>query len=260
MKVLIGIDGSRGSFAAVRLASRLLSPTEDRVALYYSPPDIRLSARRGASPEIVERARAALTESVLQEGRAQLPEAMRARLETIVGTKNPRQGMILAADAWRAELIVVGATGKGKAARLFLGGVAKSVVHTATVPVLVVRAIDDAPSPRPLRVLLAFDGSAASRRAAPFLERFTWPEGAEGRVMTVVTPFLAGEVPEWLEHRTRAPDAEVMAQAWVREHEEEKRRKHDELAELSRLLPRPFQTSDVIVTEGHSAETDLGYD
>jgi hypothetical protein len=37
MKILIGVDGSPASLDAVRFASRLVDPTNDAVAIYFSP-------------------------------------------------------------------------------------------------------------------------------------------------------------------------------------------------------------------------------
>ena len=53
MKVLIGVDGSVGGFAAVRQAGRLMDPARDQAVLYYTPPEIRVG---NAEPEVAERA------------------------------------------------------------------------------------------------------------------------------------------------------------------------------------------------------------
>ncbi len=53
MKVLVGVDGSAGGFAAVRLAGRLVDPAGDKIVLYYTPPEIH---SREADAEICERA------------------------------------------------------------------------------------------------------------------------------------------------------------------------------------------------------------
>ncbi|HVC92840.1 MAG TPA: universal stress protein, partial [Pirellulales bacterium] len=226
--------------------------------LYYSPPQIRLPTGAGANPEIVQRARAALTDAVVDEGRALLPEALRATVHTIVGTRDPRQGIVLAADGWLAELIVVGARArrKGGFGMRFLGSVAKSVAHAASAPVLVVRS-DGETQPGPLRVLVAFDGLADSRQTAPFLKQLTWPEQTTGRVMTVVTPYLDPEYSDWLARHPWDSDAEALAATWAKEHQVEARRRRDDLIEFSGQLPQPFRHSEPIVTEGQPAERIL---
>ena len=42
MKVFIAVDGSVGSFEAIDQMGRVLSGDKDEVALYCSPPDVRL--------------------------------------------------------------------------------------------------------------------------------------------------------------------------------------------------------------------------
>lgn len=258
MKVLVGVDGSAGGFAAVRLVGQLLSAERDQIALYYTPPEVRLHPGSDAGPEIIERAQQALADAVFQEARARLPDALVATAHTIVGTKNPRVGILLAADEWRAELIVMGARGSSPIKKLLVGSAVTSIVHGSTVPVLVVRPPPkQAMAPGPLRALLAWDGSEASRQAAAVLERFTWPADTSGCVITVVESLSAGAVPQWLEKRARDADSEAMAQAWIHEHEAEKQEKRGELARFCQQLPVPFQNSTPIVAEGHAAEQIL---
>jgi nucleotide-binding universal stress UspA family protein len=254
MNTLIGIDGSSGGFAAVQMAVRLLSPQEDRLALYYAPPDIRLRGASGTCREVIARASAALTQAVLDEGRAQLPEPFRATVHTIAGTRDPRQGITLAANAWHADWIVVGANRRRKVARLFLGSVARSVVHTSRVPVLVVRSPEGETPGEALRVLVAFDGSAGSHEAAGFLKRLIWPEKTVGRVMTVLPPSLAPEVSEWLARHGHDADIEALARTWTHEYEVDERRRRAELVEFCRQLPPPFQASEPIAFQGQPTE------
>ena len=89
MKVLMGVDGSTGAFAAVQLAGRLLSP-QDQVALYYTPPDLRPRSGSGAEPEVLDRAKQSLAKAVFDEALTHLPAELRPGVHTIVGTKNPR--------------------------------------------------------------------------------------------------------------------------------------------------------------------------
>ncbi len=50
------------------------------------------------------------------------------------------------AEAWHADLIVLGTPGRRGAGRLLLGSDAEQVLRSAAVPVLLVRAPDDVPS------------------------------------------------------------------------------------------------------------------
>jgi nucleotide-binding universal stress UspA family protein len=254
MKVLVAVDGSADGFEAVRQAGRLLSPLGDKVALYFTPPEVRDPR---AAPEILDRARQALADAVFNEARAKLPAELQTGVETVLGVKPPRSGVLLAADEWRADMIVVGARGAGPMEKLLLGSVSRSVVHGSHVPVLVVRAVEGRAAEGPLRVLLACDGSQTSRHAAEILGRFTWPSGTTCRVITVIESLLVGTVPKWLEDQARSADADAMAQAWVREHEADKQHHQEELARYCGTLPGPFQTATPIVAEGYPAEQIL---
>jgi nucleotide-binding universal stress UspA family protein len=256
MKVLCGVDGSPNSFEAVRFIGRLLEPQIDQIALYYTPPELRSGLLSAGRPEVLDRAARALAESVFNECRACLPAALAQSIHTIVGAERPQHGLLAAADQWQAEMIVVGARGVGPIARLLLGSVSTTVAQSAKTPVLVVREPGHAYSESGLRVLVAYDGSEASRQATDLLSRLSWPGDSMGRVMNVCEPMFVGQLPDWLEKQPREPEFEEMSQVWVREHEAEKRATHDELAAYCQKLPAPFRR-DPLVVEGDPADEIL---
>src|SRR5262245_55922442 len=145
MKVLVGIDGSAGALEAARQAGQLLSAPADTIGLYYSPPTItvRSSAPAAAGSEVLDHARRALSSAVFQQATAELPLALRGTVHEIVGTQDPRQGILSAVEDWRADLIVVGASGLGPLRRLMVGSVSGTVARTAHVPVLLVRSLQE---------------------------------------------------------------------------------------------------------------------
>lgn len=107
------------------------------------------------------------------EGRRELEAHLHAAAALLRGTGLPvetalwagRAASILLADAakWRADLVVVGSRGRGRIESLVLGSVSAELVERARASTLVVRR-------RFLgRVMVAVDGSAASREVAPFL-------------------------------------------------------------------------------------------
>jgi nucleotide-binding universal stress UspA family protein len=57
----------------------------------------------------------------------------------LLWTGEPGRGIVAAAEAEQADLIVVGTRGLARAGRLLLGSVSDHVVHHASCPVLVVR-------------------------------------------------------------------------------------------------------------------------
>ncbi len=256
MKVLIGIDGSPGSQVAIQQGAALLSPQRDEVCLYYSAPTVRLSTG-GSDKALRQRAQEALADAVFADARKQLPEAFGERINTIVGHQNPAHGLLVAADEWRADLIVVGARGLGRLQRLMLGSVSGQVVREATIPVLVARGGKVESPDEAQRVLLCCDGSDTSQHAAKFIEQFDFPAGTNGCAITVVESVFGGEVPPWLEEQARESDEEAMAHVWAEEHEKQRTVKEASLTEYCEDLPAVFQGNKPLVVEGLPTEQIL---
>jgi nucleotide-binding universal stress UspA family protein len=249
MKLLIGVDGSGGSFAAVRFVSQLLSPA-DKVFLLYSPPPIHFDSESPIESGLAERARQAVSNVVFDEAKQRMPEALRGSVTTIVGSTEPRQGLIDSAHEHEVDLLVVGATGTGFVTGLLLGSVGRATIYTAPCPVLVVRPRPADREAHPLRVLFADDGSPAARRAGEALRQFTWPSNVEGTIIRVVESLFAGQVPDWLMKKARSRDADAMAQAWAREHDEELAKATGELSQFEAQLPSLFHGRKPLVVEG----------
>ncbi len=250
MRVLIGVDGSDGAFAATAFAGRLLNALFDEVIFYYAPPPL---SAPGVTPDMLDLARKALADNVFRESAQRLPETLQPKVQHVIGTQKAQHGLIVAADDVRADMIVVGARGVGPIEQLLLGSVSRTVVHTSTLPVLVVRGA----ASLPMRVLLASDGAETSQRACQILSKFHWPPGTTGQVLTVLESLLAGEVPAWLQQQARDSETEAMARAWVHEHEEERHRTEAELRTLCQELPAIFHDQDPIVLEGHPSQQIL---
>jgi nucleotide-binding universal stress UspA family protein len=254
MKVLIGVDGSSGSFEAIALVSRIVDAGRDQIALYYSAAEMLQGPAGQSEPGIRDRARQALADAVFVEAKKRLPAALRDGVHTIAGAQRPAHGLLVAADNWRADVIAVGSRGLGPIQNVLLGSVARGVVQAGTLPVLVARG--SSAGQESLRLLVAYDRASAAR-VAELLGQITWPKGSTGRVMRVVESFLAGPLPAWLEQQARDADAEAMAQAWVSEHEEEVRQQREELAAYIAQLPSAFRGQAPIVCEGHPADQIL---
>jgi nucleotide-binding universal stress UspA family protein len=254
MRVLIGVDGSEGGWEAVYQAARLISPDRDQVALYYAPPQIAF--RRGRSPEqaVIDQARQGLAESVLGEAVQRLPNVWRANVEKIVGHQHPREGLKIAADQWRADMIVVGARGSGPIQGLVLGSVSRAIVRCTLTPVMVARRKHDKRSDPTYRVLMAVDQIPETAAPIDYLARITWPRDTVGRLIHVVEPLFGAELPAWLEEKASRVRDEVLAEAWLNEHQAEKRHKFEELSTYNRQLPAPFASNPPIVLEGIPAE------
>ncbi|MCC7085241.1 MAG: universal stress protein [Pirellulales bacterium] len=255
MKILIGVDGSNGSFEAIKFAVRFVDGARDQIAFYYSPVEVPLKSEQDAGPEMRQRARQALADAVFLEARKRLPEALASAVHTIVGTQQPAHGLIVAADSWRADVIAVGARGLGPIQSMFLGSVSRQVVQVGSVPVLVVRP-DSTPSDPAVRLLLAYDPASAQQQAE-ITSQFKWPVGTRGQVIRVVESMLAGPLPAWLEQQARDADCEAMAQAWVLEHAKEVQQQREEVTAYLQKLPFVFHGHAPIVVEGHVGDQIL---
>lgn len=253
MRLLIGVDGSPCSLAAVNLAGRLVD-ANDEIALYYSPVEIPLHGDATTNHAMLDRARQALGEAVFEESRNHLPAAIRDKVQTILGTQKPIRGVIAAVQEWRADVVCVGSRGLGPIQSMLLGSVASAVVQSVQVPVLVARELSQ-PQRAGLRVLLAYDRSNAATQAAA-LSGFAWPAGSECKIVDVIDA-LPGPLPAWMEQRARSADAEAMSEAWVHEHQVERQECVERLQTFRQSLPKEFRDCQPVVAEGHPAEQIL---
>lgn len=252
MRVLAAVDGSLGSFEAISQVASLLAPDKDEVTLYCSPPEVRLRSH-AASGELIARARQSLADAIFEEARKRLPEGLQNRVRTIVGTQDPRHGIVLAAEQSAANLIVVGARGLGTLERLLLGSVSRAVVHSAKVPVWVARS-KSTPAVKSLRILLACASPEAGRQSAELLSGLNWPEGTTCRALTVISSIFAGHVPDWLEQQARSPEVEEMVRRWALERDEERRGNLAQLQDFVQTLPAALQPAQALIAEGQASD------
>lgn len=253
MRVLVAVDGSDGSFAAIRQIAPLLSQDRDEVALYCHPPAVRVNAAK-VNDEVLAGVRDSLAGAIFAEACKLLPPAIAAKAQTLVGEHDPRQGVLLAAEKWLADLIVVGARGLSTLERLLLGSVSRAVVHSSTIPVWVARAKGGTAAPR---VLLASESPQTAAGPAAMLARFQWPATAKFSIVSVIPSIFAGRVPDWLQKQARSPDVEEMVQAWVKDHDNSLASTRSTMETFARTLPSPLADANVVVGEGEPANVIL---
>lgn len=257
MKVLVGVDGSSNAFAAVAFAGRLLSPQRDELILFFAPPAMSFEDER-LDIAVEARARSALSRDILDAALERLPEEWRERAERRDSAGSPAHELLRAAAESDAELIVVGYHGTtGIVEQFFLGSVSRKVLHSARMPVLVVKGSDEADAQdaaSPLRALAAYDMTHSADAMANMLKRFTWPEDAVGRVLTVVRPMFLADLPDWVMNQPRDPDVAAMAAEWQKEHQQNLAAARQELERFRDMLPPCFARGEAIVAEGRPAE------
>lgn len=135
-RIVVGIDGSRSSTAALDYACRRAEETGETVVAIHAwhvrapSTDVWASAARSVDTEERERI---LAESIAGV-REDHPDV---RLEQEAVPVAPARCLVDASGS--ASLVVVGSRGRGYFSGLLLGSVSQAVLHRATCPVAVVR-------------------------------------------------------------------------------------------------------------------------
>lgn len=153
-RMLVGIDGSRGSQQAARWGMEIARLGRTRATvLHVSPPVGALpSATRGGEGAIaLQRALESAVDDLRDAG---------VSTERLATQGEPRVEVVRAALLGRADLICLGARGKTATRRISLGGVAEAAKDRAAASLLLARG-----PPPAKRILAAKDASADSDRA-----------------------------------------------------------------------------------------------
>lgn len=169
-KILIAIDGSEHSMAALELLSSLPLPTGTAVTVLgvFLP---RNASEYYAFQPILLQAEEKLRQSGIQ-----------AQSDLLAG--QPSEILHQIAEEQHPHLIVLGAKGRRATAGIRLGGVAQQVVEYSNSPVLVVRA----PYAGLERISLVIDGSLASQCSVEYIARLPLPQNAHIEIVHVLPP------------------------------------------------------------------------
>ena len=90
MKVLVGVDGSSNSFAAVAFVGRLIVPGQDDLILFFATPEMSFDEER-LDVSVANRARSALSRNILDAALERLPDEWRQRAERMDAAGSPGQ-------------------------------------------------------------------------------------------------------------------------------------------------------------------------
>ncbi len=135
-KILVAYDGSDPSRHAFNLVLDLASKygAKVRVLAVARPPEFGGEVETEA---VLEKSRKHYHHVLnsLKEDATSLGQAI--EYEVVVG--HPAERIVIDAEQWGADLIVVGHRGHGLMGRWLLGSIAKQVMHHATCDVLVAR-------------------------------------------------------------------------------------------------------------------------
>jgi nucleotide-binding universal stress UspA family protein len=199
-RVLVGVDGSAASLAALRWSLGLARRSGQSVTavLAFTPSDAEVSpAKYQALTREAERA--------LQDWCADT--AGEASVGSMVVGGGP--DALLAASG-QADLLVVGTRGAGGFAHLHLGSVAHHLAHFTSVPLAIVPT---GAARAPVRIVLGVDGSPGSTAAVNFCAAFAPRIGAKVLAIHAASTNANG-VPD-IESPEPHQDTEAMVREWV---------------------------------------------
>jgi len=141
MKVLIGVDESPNSWAAVQFVKGNPWPPGSEFRVVSASPPVFLGPGETAAPvaiaQIIAQQEAAARE--LAERAAGELRSAGLQAEAVMVPADPRSALIDEARHGQVDLIVVGSHGRSGLTKLLLGSVAAHVVAHAPASVLVVK-------------------------------------------------------------------------------------------------------------------------
>ncbi|GIT83179.1 MULTISPECIES: universal stress protein [Acinetobacter] len=140
--ILVPVDGSETSFAAVAKAAELAKAFGSKITvvqvLTLDPYIAAEYITANQTNDLIERARASIVKT-LEEAKLKFTEqGVEAETKLLEGQVIARE-ISNAAKELNADLIVIGSHGRTGLKKLFLGSVAQSILSEGTTPVLVVR-------------------------------------------------------------------------------------------------------------------------
>ncbi len=124
----------------------------------------------------------ALAEKAADQLRKKFPDW---KISSVTGMDSPAQGILKAAEKWKAGLIILGSKGHTALNRILMGSVSRKVLTHAPCSVRIARPVSLRTSSAP-RILLAVDGSRYSNAMVQSVALRSWPRNAEFRVMVVL--------------------------------------------------------------------------
>ena len=205
--VVVGVDGSPASHAAVRWAARAAALGKVPLTLVHAVVAPAASWPSGPYRDSLgERLEAEGKNAAVRATRiaedAMVPHG-RAPIAKQLVYSNPAPALIDMSD--RAEMIVVGGSGRGLVAPALLGSVSSAVARHANCPVAIIRN-EDLPDPKHAPVLVGVDGSPISDRATAIAFDEASRRGVNLVALQALSEVVERELPEsdWAEIEAEA--------------------------------------------------------
>ena len=147
MKILLPVDGSELSLEAVRFAVRLLkNGLQGTVVLAnVQEPATLYELIVAHDPEVIDRVSAEAGLHTLASAQALLYAAA-VGYECEVAKGDPAHTIIDIAERFACDMVVMGARGTSALRSAMMGSVSNEVLHASSVPVVIVKAAEEASS------------------------------------------------------------------------------------------------------------------
>jgi len=140
--ILVPVDGSETSFAAVAKAAELAKAFGSKITvvqvLTLDPYIAAEYITANQTNDLIERARASIVKTLEEAKQKFTEQGVEAETKLLEGQVIARE-ITNAAKDLNADLIVIGSHGCTGLKKLFLGSVAQSILSEGTTPVLIVR-------------------------------------------------------------------------------------------------------------------------
>jgi nucleotide-binding universal stress UspA family protein len=213
MKILIAYDGSECAESAIDDLKRAGLPRRaEAIALTIAEELIPMPTSIGGVDTT-------FAKSLLEKEKDSMALARRARsriqsifpgweilAEAAIGS--PGSEILVRADEWLPDLIVVGSHGRTALGRMFFGSVSQKVINEARCSVRVARGRIVEPDV-PARLIVGIDGSEWADAAVEEIASRDWPDGSEVRIVnsawtipSVGDPGMAVTLSEWISVET----------------------------------------------------------
>lgn len=263
MKVLVAVDGSPFSLAAVDAAVRMPWPAGSEVK-FVSAIEMPTPVVVGTMPmpdnyyteweKALEDQAIASTTNALARFNEKGVTGVETSAKTVKG--DPKVSIVEEAERWGADLIIVGTHGYNAFERFWLGSVSRSIASHAHCSVEIVRqpnASTELTTTR-MKILLAVDGSICGEKALEEIATRPWPAGSEVCVLSAIHLPMTPTPETWALPNSYYAQAEQIG----RDHADEVVKKAiDRLNESNadREVPLTLVGQAII---GHAEETIIG--
>ena len=214
MNALCAVDGSKCSMRGVEALGTLFRGSLREVILLHIMDTSFLDPvmkKGGAKTEKTKKILATLESegrNILKNAQAHAARALSQRIGGLVRIRpvltkgHAAYSIVKQAEKWKPHIIILGSRGFHDIHEYLLGSVSRKVLSHSPCPVLLVKD----PIRTPAQVVLAVDGSHASKRAADYLKTWMPKDSISVHVLSVVPQ---------VSRRVRSlPYANALGDAW----------------------------------------------